>query len=82
MNRPLVERGTREREKRKSTIRLAGSLRTADAFPVVASLRSGSQTLFFGAREATTGNASAVRRLAGGPFHFVLRRSKTRLISR
>ena len=26
--------------------------------------RSGSQTLFFGGREATTGNASAVRRLA------------------
>ena len=25
--------------------------------------RSGSQTLFFGGREATTGNASAVRRL-------------------
>ena len=34
-----------------------GSLRTADAFPVVASL------LFFGGRETTTGNASAVRRL-------------------
>ena len=33
------------------------SLRTADPFPVVASL------LFFGGREATTGNASAVRRL-------------------
>ena len=27
------------------------------------SCRSGSQTLFFGGREATTGNASAVRRL-------------------
>ena len=57
------------------------SLRTADAFPVVASLppkiaskqkvlRHGnrfaardSQTLFFGGREATTGNASAARRL-------------------
>ena len=36
------------------------SLQTADAFPVVASLPS----LFFGGREATTGNASAVRRLA------------------
>ena len=36
------------------------SLQTADAFPVVASLHS----LFFGGREATTGNASAVRRLA------------------
>ena len=35
------------------------SLRTADAFLVVASLPS----LFFGGREATTGNASAVRRL-------------------
>ena len=36
------------------------SLQTTDAFPVVASLPS----LFFGGREATTGNASAVRRLA------------------
>ena len=36
------------------------SLQTADTFPVVASLPS----LFFGGREATTGNASAVRRLA------------------
>ena len=36
------------------------SLQTADAFPVVASLPS----LFFGGREATTRNASAVRRLA------------------
>ena len=36
------------------------SLQTADAFPVVASRPS----LFFGGREATTGNASAVRRLA------------------
>ena len=35
------------------------SLRTADAFPVVASLAP----LFFGGREATTGNASAARRL-------------------
>ena len=37
------------------------SLRTADAFPVVASLPP--KKLFFGGREATTGNASAVRRL-------------------
>ena len=36
------------------------SLQTADAFPVVASPPS----LFFGGREATTENASAVRRLA------------------
>ena len=36
------------------------SLQTADAFPVVASLPS----LFFGGGEATTGNASAVPRLA------------------
>ena len=35
------------------------SLRTADAFLVVASL----PPLFFGGREATTGNAFAVRRL-------------------
>ena len=37
------------------------SLRSADAFPVVASL----PPLFFGGREATTGNASALRRLGG-----------------
>ena len=36
------------------------SLRTADAFPVVASSLS---EKFFGGREATTGNASAGRRL-------------------
>ena len=36
------------------------NLQTADAFPVVASPPS----LFFGGREATTENASAVRRLA------------------
>ena len=35
------------------------SLQAADAFPVVASL----PPLVFGGREATTGNASAVRRL-------------------
>ena len=35
------------------------SLRTADAFSVIASL----PPLFFGGREAMTGNASAVRRL-------------------
>ena len=35
------------------------SLRTSDAFPVIASL----PPLFFGGREAMTGNASAVRRL-------------------
>ena len=35
-------------------------LRTADAFPFVASLPP---KLFFGAREATTGNVSAVHRL-------------------
>ena len=39
------------------------SLRIADAFPVVASLPPKNRTLFFGGREATTGNASAVRRL-------------------
>ena len=37
----------------------ADSLRTADAFPVVASLEG---------REATIGIASAVRRLSGGLF--------------
>ena len=46
------------------------SLRTADAFPVVASL-------FFGGREATTGNASAVRRLISQTFdHPLLRMPK------
>ena len=39
------------------------SLRTADAFPVVASLPPKIATLFFGGRKKTTGNASAVRRL-------------------
>ena len=34
--------------------------------------RSGSQTLLFGGREATTGNASAVRRLIGFLSNFVL----------
>ena len=36
-------------------------LRTADAFPVVPSLPPKIATLFFGGREVTTGNASAVR---------------------
>ena len=39
------------------------SLRSADVFPVVASLPPKNQTLFFGGREATTGNTSALRRL-------------------
>ena len=39
------------------------SLRTADAFPVVASLPPKNSLLFFGGREARTGNASAVQRL-------------------
>ena len=39
-------------------IHAKGSLRTADVFPVVASLPP-----IFGGREATTGNTSAVRRL-------------------
>ena len=47
------------------------SLRTADAFPVVGSLPPKNSvalfrkiaTLFFGGREQTTGNASAIRRL-------------------
>ena len=51
----------------KRSLRIFGSpflasLRTADAFPVVASL----PTKNFGEREATTGNASAVRRLFPG----------------
>ena len=39
-------------------------MRTADALPVVASLPPKNSTLFFGGTEATTGNASAVRRLS------------------
>ena len=49
------------------------SLRIADVFPVVRSLPPNSvaifrkiATLFFGGREPTTGNASAVRRLQCG----------------
>ena len=45
---------TEIRVKKPPIIPVSGSLRTADAFPVVASLP----------REATTGNASAVRRLS------------------
>ena len=41
-------------------------MRSADAFPVVASLPPKNSVLFFGEREATTGNASALRRLSGG----------------
>ena len=37
------------------------SLRTADAFPVVTSLPPKKSDAIFGGREATTGNASAVR---------------------
>ena len=49
------------------------SLRTADAFPVGASLppkreKRRPEMLFFAGREATTGNASAVRRLFGPQF--------------
>ena len=39
------------------------SLRTADAFPVVFFLPPKNSVAIFGGREATTGNASAVRRL-------------------
>ena len=39
------------------------SLRTADVFPVVASLPP-KNIFFFGGREGTTRNASAVRRLS------------------
>ena len=39
------------------------SLRTADVFPVVASLPPKNNVLFFGGREATAGDTSAVRRL-------------------
>ena len=42
---------------KKNSYKEFDSLRSADSFPVVASL------LFFGGREATTGNASAPRRL-------------------
>ena len=39
------------------------SLRSADVFPVVASLPPKINQLIFGEREATTGNTSALRRL-------------------
>ena len=41
------------------------SLRTADTFPVIDSLPL---EIFFGGREVTTGNASAVRRLLLSPL--------------
>ena len=44
------------------------TLGTADAFPVVASLPPKNSDAIFGAREETTGNASAVRRLGNEPF--------------
>ena len=44
---------------------MAGSLRSADVFPVVASLPPKINWLIFGGREATTGNTSALRRLRG-----------------
>ena len=48
------------------------SLRTANAFPVVASL----PPLFFGGREAMTGNAFAVRRLWSIPPSLLISSSK------
>ena len=53
-----VYRGRKEATAKFYSLFEFGSLRTADAFPVVASLPP-----IFGGREATTGNASAVRRL-------------------
>ena len=41
------------------------SLRSADVFPVVASI---TPKIVFGGREATTGNKSALRRLGGFPL--------------
>ena len=47
--------------KKLTFVAVLTNLRTADAFPVVASLLPKKKN--FGGREATTGNASAVRRL-------------------
>ena len=41
--------------------------------------RSGSQTLFFGGREATTGNASAVRRLTKAEHGLISREAAVKL---
>ena len=48
--------------KKLTFVAVLTNLRTADAFPVVASLPPKKKKIF-GGREATTGNASAVRRL-------------------
>ena len=53
---------------KKLEVSQLGVTRTADTFPVVASLPP-KIALFFGGREATTGNVSAVRRLAWGYAH-------------
>ena len=51
--------------KKLTFVEVFTDLRTADAFPVVASLppKKKKKRKIFGGREATTGNASAVRRL-------------------
>ena len=55
-----------QRSTSRDPVRWRASLRTADVFPLVAFLPP---KLFFGGREATTGNTSAVRRLlASGVF--------------
>ena len=53
------------KQKKLTFVAVLTSLRTVDAFSVVASLspKKKKKREIFGAREATTGNASAVRRL-------------------
>ena len=52
-----------ESDFKRSRTRKRASLRTADAFPVVVYIISPSEKIFFAGREATVGDASAVRRL-------------------
>ena len=54
------------KHKKLTFVAVLTSLRTADAFPVVAFLppkKKKKKRKIFGGREATTGNASALRRL-------------------
>ena len=52
-----------ESDFKRSRSRKRASLRTADAFPVVVYIISPSEKFYFAGREATVGDASAVRRL-------------------
>ena len=59
------------------------SLRSADVFPVVASLPPKIASLIFGGRETTTANMSALRRLCGVLFFicFIIIKSKNGSLS-